>query len=102
MSITGNKSLYSRKDILARVKDMGYQVTPHDLHWAVKNNLIQPVVLNSTMFLYDATALQALELIGELKARGFDKSLITKIVETDSLELIKELVMWSVVNDGVR
>lgn len=96
--IMSRTNYYSRKEVLNKMERAGYNVTHHDLHWAVDNNLIRPHIVNPTMFLYDDQALQVMELLGELKLRGLNKSIVSKIIETDTLEIIQDLVMWSVEN----
>lgn len=96
--IMSRTNYYSRKEVLNKLERAGYNVTHHDLHWAVDNNLIRPHIVNPTMFLYDDQALQVMELLGELKLRGLNKSIVSKIIETDTLEIIQDLVMWSVEN----
>lgn len=93
--IMSRKNYYSRKEVLNKMERAGYNVTHHDLHWAVDNNLIRPHIVNSTMFLYDDQALRVMELLGELKLRGLNKSVVSKIIETNTLEIIQDLVVWS-------
>ena len=83
---------YKRFDLIDALKAQGYNVLNNDVAWAHELKIINPYRLNKAMFLYSEDDYYWLEMLGELKNRGLEKSVITKILETGTLNLVTELV----------
>ncbi len=84
--------MYRRSQLIDAANRKGYDIKNNDISWCIEMGLIHPEEFTKAINIYDDEDLAWVEKLGELKLRGLEKSVVAKILESDTLEIVTEMV----------
>ena len=90
--LKGVVCLYRRSQLIEAARCNGYDIKNNDVTWCIEMGLIHPTEFTKAMFVYSDDDLAWIEKLGELKVRGLEKSVVEKIIKTETLEIVTEMI----------
>lgn len=84
--------MYKRSQLIEQANKKGYDIKNNDISWLIDMKLIHPNQFTKATFIYNDEDLAWVELLGELKSMGLEKSVVEKIFNTNTLQIVVQMI----------